>query len=219
MLCSSVSGVTTAASRPGEDSIGFREIGTSEWRITELPNYRRRVTIVHRPLAGLTPEDLLWWFGHIEGGCEVDGVTMTRYNAWHPRDHIHWALHRPGAGGGAEEGAQYRIVEAFGADRANRIDVIEDVEKLDTTGIRLVQRRLGVRLFMLEHTWSPGAEGVHYVSTMEIGSVLRPWRPVNGHLTRRVMPPHRCRAWVRHNVEEVGRLERLVPLVRGSAQR
>jgi hypothetical protein len=90
------------------------------------------------------------------------------------------------------------------------------VEKLDMTGIRLVQRRLGVRLFMLEHTWSPGGEGVHYVSTMEIGSVLRPWRPVNGRLTRRVMPLQMCRAWVRHNVEEVGRLERLVPLVRGS---
>lgn len=212
-----MSRVTSATSRPDEDSIGFRELGTSEWRITELPNRRRRVTIVHRPLAGLTPEDLLWWFGHIEGTCTVDGVIMTRYHAWHPRDHIHWALHRPGVGGGAVEGAQYRIVEAFGADPENRIDVGERVEKLDTTGVRLVQRRLGVRLFMLEHTWSPGAEGVHYVSTMEIGSVLRPWQSVNAHLTRRVMPPQRCRAWVRHNVEEVGRLERLVPLVRGSA--
>ncbi|MGG5260255.1 hypothetical protein [Phycicoccus avicenniae] len=200
-----------------EDSLGYRHLESATWRVTELPRGRRRVTIVHRPLAGLEPEDLLWWFSHIGGSCHVDGEETSRYRAWHPRDHLHWALERPGHGGGADEGARFRIVEAFGAVQQNLIDVVERVEKLDATGIRLVQRRLGVRVFMLEHTWSPGVEGTHYVSTMEIGSVLPGWLPVNWWLTRRVMPAHRCRAWVRHNVEEVGRLEGLVPLVRGQS--
>lgn len=210
-------GAETTPTPTAEDSIGYRTVESASWRVTELPGRRRRVTITHRPIPGLTPQDLLWWFTHIEGECRLDGHTLTRYRAWHPRDHIHWALERADGSGAAGEGARFRIVEAFGADGRNLVDVVERVEKLDETGIRLVQRRLGVRLFMLEHTWSPGAEGVHYVSVMEIGSVLRGWSPVNAVLTRRVMPRRRCVAWVRHNIEEVGRLERLVPLVRSQA--
>lgn len=206
----------SAAQAPdaADDSIGYRTAESATWRMTELPGRRRRVTIVHRPLQGLRPTDLLWWFTHIEGSCQVDGQTMTRYQAWHPRDHLHWALARPGASGGAEEGARFKIVEAFGADPDHLIDVVERVEKLDETGIRLVQRRLGVRVFMLEHTWSAGVEGTHYVSVMEIGSVLRLWWPLNLLLTCHVMPRERCQAWIRHNIEEVGRLERIIPSVR-----
>lgn len=194
----------------------FRPLETAEWAITELPHHRRRVTIDHAPLPGLGPEDLLWWFTHIEGTTVDEGRVVTRYLAWHPLDHLHWALARPAPSGGAGEGARFRIVEAFGADPANRIDVVERVEKLDATGIRLVQRRCGVLVFSLEHTWSRGrdGEGVHYVSVMEIGAVHRALAPLNRYLTGRAMSPARCRAWVRHNVEEVGRLPDLVPRVR-----
>lgn len=42
--------------------------------------------------------------------------------------------------GGAGEGARFRIVEAFGARPEFKVDVVDRVEKLDETGIRLVQR-------------------------------------------------------------------------------
>ncbi len=44
-------------------------------------------------------------------------------------------------------------MEAFGGARPEfRVDVVDAVEKLDETGIRLVQRIGGVPVFQLEHT-------------------------------------------------------------------
>ena len=58
-----------------------------------------------------------------------------------------------------------------------------------------------------------GTDGTHYVSLMDLGSRLRAAAPVNRHLTSRVFPPAMAEAWVRHNVEEVGVLEHLLPEV------
>lgn len=74
-----------------------------------------------------------------------------------------------------------------------------------------MRRIAGVRIFQLEHTWSWGPDGTHYVSVMDLGSRLRAATPVNRHLTSRVFPPAMAEAWVRHNVEEVGVLEHLLP--------
>lgn len=195
----------------------LRDVGTATWSIAELPHGRRRVTIDHAPLPGVAPADLLWWFTHLDGSVPYAGGAVPRYLAWHPLDHIHWELACPAPGGGAGEGARFRIVERFGA--ANPvIDVTERVEKLDASGIRLVQRRLGVKIFQLEHTWSASPAGAHYVSVMDIGA-REPWlAPFNRWLTTRAMPAALCEAWVRHNIEEVGQLEFLLPsLLAGTA--
>lgn len=195
----------------------LRGLATATWSVTELPAGRRRVTIDHAPLTGVTPDDLLWWFTHLAGTVEYGGTSVERYLAWHPLDHIRWELARPAPGGGAAEGARFRIVERFGAGNPV-IDVTERVEKLDATGIRLVQRRLGVKIFQLEHTWSASPEGAHYVSVMDIGARHRWLGAFNRWLTTRAMPAPLCEAWVRHNVEEVGQLEFLLPQLRPSAR-
>ena len=68
-----------------------------------------------------------------------------------------------------------------------------------------------MKVFQLEHTWSAGKDGTHYVSVMDLGARTRAAMPLNTYLTSRVFPPAMARAWVRHNVEEVGVLEQLVP--------
>lgn len=191
----------------------LRDVGSATWSIAELPYGRRRVTIDHAPLPGVTPADLLWWFTHIGGTVEYGGARVPRYLAWHPLDHILWELARPAPDGGAGEGARFRIVERFGKNPV--VDVTERVEKLDTTGIRLVQRRLGVKIFQLEHTWSASAEGAHYVSVMDIGARPRRLAPLNRWLTGRAMPVALCEAWVKHNVEEVGQLPFLLAALSG----
>ncbi|MBJ7464218.1 MAG: hypothetical protein JHD38_11330 [Mycolicibacterium sp.] len=185
----------------------LRTVDSATVRYTAAPHRRRRVTIDHRPLRGVTPSMLLDWFSELGGTMDYGGEVIDRYLAWHPIDHIRWEL---AAGEHAVEGARFRIVEAFGGRPEYRVDVVDRVEKLDETGIRLVQRVAGVIVFSLEHTWSAGDDGTHYVSVLDIGARTPVFRPVNAYLCRK-FPDHMARAWVRHNIEEVGQLEFLLP--------
>ncbi|TRW83208.1 hypothetical protein FK535_11110 [Mycolicibacterium sp. 018/SC-01/001] len=188
----------------------MRAVQSASVRFSDHAHGRRRITITHQPLAEVTPAMLLDWFTHLGETMTYCGQTVDRYHAWHPTDHIRWELWRPAPGGGAAEGARFHIVEAFGARPEFTVDVVDRVEKLDETGIRLVQRMAGVPVFVLEHTWSSGVEGTHYVSVMDIGARSALMAPVNAVLRRR-FPPAMVEAWVRHNIEEVGRLEHLLP--------
>jgi hypothetical protein len=190
----------------------MRDVAGATTSVRELPGHRRRVTIDHQPLRGITPKMLLWWFENIGGTMPYGGGRLASYLAWHPLDHIRWELARPAPGGGAAEGARFRIVEAFGRRPEYAVDTVERVERLDHTGIRLVRRVAGVPVFELSHTWSACDHGAHYVSVMEVGARSRLFAPVNRHLTRRVLPRDMVEAWVRHNVEEVGLLEHLLPV-------
>lgn len=192
----------------------LRSVDTARVRYSAGPHHRRRITIDHRPLAGVTPPMLLDWFTHIGDTIEYGGAVINRYLAWHPIDHIRWELARPAPGGGAGEGAHFRIVERFGGNPAFTVDVTDRVEKLDETGIRLVQRIAGIGVLQLEHTWSACAEGAHYVSVMDIGARSALLSPLNRYTHRR-FPDEMVRAWVRHNIEEVGQLEHLLPQLTG----
>jgi hypothetical protein len=179
--------------------------------IQALSRHRRRVTIDHQPLRGITPQMLLWWFQHIGGEMPYGDAVVPNYLAWHPVDHIRWELARPAPDGGAREGARFRIVEAFQGRPEFYIDTTETVEKLDATGIRLVRRVGGVPVLQLSHTWSPCEGRTHYVSVLEIGSSSRLLTPVNRYLTERRFPMSMARAWLVHNIEEVGMLEHILP--------
>ncbi|MET0901189.1 MAG: hypothetical protein ABWY45_25015 [Mycobacterium sp.] len=187
----------------------FRTVDTATVRYTAAPHLRRRITIDHRPLPGVTPADLLAWFTHLGETMTYGGEVVPRYLAWHPLDHLRWELAEPAPGGGAAEGAKFRIVERFGRDDY-AVDIVDRVEKLDETGLRLVQRVAGVPIFQLEHTWSAGTDGTHYVTVMDIGARSALCTPINYLLTRR-FPAAMARAWVKHNIEEVGQLEFLLP--------
>jgi len=195
----------------------LRPVETATVRFTDAPHHRRRVTIDHQPLAGVTQEMLLDWFTHIGETMTYGGAIIDRYLAWHPIDHIRWELARPAPGGGAAEGARFRIVEAFGGRPEFTVDVVDRVEKLDDTGIRLVQRVAGIVVFQLEHTWSAGVDGVHYVSVMDIGARSILLTPVNRVLCRR-FSDDMLQAWVKHNIEEVGQLEYLLPQLKSSGK-
>jgi hypothetical protein len=183
---------------------------TARTSIDHLPRHRRRITIDHQPLDGITPAMLAWWFRHIGDPVTYAGTSMSGYLAWHPLDHIRWELARPAPTGGAGEGARFRIVEAFGRKPEFYVDTTDRVEKLDDTGIRLVRRALGVPILRLEHTWSHCGDRTHYVSVMDIGTRSTLMTPVNRLLTRR-FPDEMVEAWVVHNIEEVGYLEQLLP--------
>jgi hypothetical protein len=195
----------------------LRLVDTAMVRFTVAPHHRSRATIDHRPLAGVTPQMLLDWFTHLGGTMCYGGVIIDRYLACHPIDHLRWELASPAPCGGAAEGARFRIVEAFGGRPEFKVDVVDRVEKLDETGIRLVQRLAGVVIFQLEHTWSAGADGVDYVSVMDIGARTNLLAPVNRVICRR-FSDEMLQAWVKHNIEEVGQLEYLLPQLKSSGE-
>ncbi len=195
----------------------LRSVDTAMVTFARWPNRRRRITIEHRPLAGVTPAMLLDWFTHLGETMSYGEQAVDRYLAWHPIDHISWELAREAPGGGAGEGARFHIVEAFGARPEFRVDVVDRVEKLDENGLRLVQRMAGVPIFQLEHTWSRGTDGAHYVSTMDIGARSPLMAVVNAAMWHR-FPPAMAEAWVRHNIEEVGQLEYLLPQLASSGE-
>lgn len=188
----------------------LRSVDTATVRYTDAPHGRRRITIDHRPLAGVTTAMLYDWFTHLDGTMAYGGETVPRYLAWHPLDHIKWELAKPSPNGRPGEGARFRIVEAFGANPDYHVDVVDRVEKLDETGIRLVTRIAGVIVFQLEHTWSAGPDCTHYVTVLDLGARSPLLRPVNAVVNRR-FPEDMARAWVKHNIEEVGQLEYLLP--------
>jgi hypothetical protein len=189
----------------------MRDVGTAVTRIHELPHHRRRLTIDHAPLQGVTPAMLDWWFRNIGGQMAYDGRTVPNYLVWHPVDHIAWELVRPAPGGAVGEGARFRIVEAFQGRSEFYVDTTDTVEKLDETGIRLVRRVGGMAVLQLEHTWSRCGPRTHYTSVMDVGARSRLLTPVNWFLNQRKFPLAMAQAWLRHNVEEVGLFEHFLP--------
>src|SRR3954470_15813857 len=171
----------------------LRPVETATVRFTDAPHHRRRATIDHQPLVGVSPEMLLDWFTHLGGTMSYGGVIIDRYLAWHPIDHISWELARPAPGGGAGEGASFRMVEAFGGRPEFKVDVVDRVEKLDETGIRLVQRVAGVVIFQLEHTWSTG--GGRHTLRFRDGrrGAVSPARADQPHALPKVSRPHAAR--------------------------
>jgi hypothetical protein len=170
--------------------------------------------IAHDVLKGLTPEMVAWWFRNIGGDMEINGVRLNKYLVWHPSDHIRWELAQPSPDGGAGVGAKFRIVEAFDRDLRFYVDVIDTVTRLDATGFTAVSYKLGLRASCLNHDFTAVEGGTRYVSTLTIGTNVPCLSTVlNPVLHKFLFPEAMGRAWLKHNIEEVGLLEHIIPLI------
>lgn len=175
---------------------------------------RMVLDIEHDVVRGATPAMIAWWFANIAGEIAIGGAKLDRYLAWHPHDHIHWELIRPAADGAVGVGSRFRIVEAFGRNPDHYVDVIDTVTRLDETGITLVGYALGRPISRLNHDFHPVELGTRYVSRLEVGIDIPVIGPIlNPLLHTLVFPEAMGRAWLRHNVEEVGLLEHILPLI------
>jgi hypothetical protein len=196
----------------------LRDMETAVHSIDIDRHGRLVMRIVHAPLAGVSPDDVCWWFGNIGGEIAIGDQVATRYRAWHPLDHIHWALDRPGPNGRAEVGARFHIVEALGRDLGHLVDVVETVTRLDRTGISLEHRVAGLVASTLVHDFGTSPQGTTYRSTLTVGfGVPGASVPVNALVRRWLFAAEMGAAWIKHNVEEVGLLVHLIPMAQGEA--
>ena len=198
----------------------LKPLGSAKTSLSYDEFGRMVMRIHHDLLKGISPEMVAWWFGNIGGDMELEGRRLNKYLVWHPHDHILWQLARPGLDGRASAGAKFRIVEAFGRNLDFYIDIIDTVTRLDATGFTGVTYSLGQPVSHLNHDFAAVDGGTQYVSTLTIGSSL----PLLGRLLNKVI--HRAifteamgRAWLKHNVEEVGLLEHIIPRIHADNQR
>jgi len=190
----------------------MKPLDSAETGFITLDDGRLELSIRHDILKGVTPAMLGWWFRNIEGTMEHMGQTYPRYLVWHPIDHIHYAVARRAPDGTAGPGARFHLVEAFGANPDFLVNSVADVAKNDDTGITLSVRKFGAVMMQLEHTFTPVPEGTLYQSKMHVGTKVVLARFLfNRWIRPRVFSEAMGRAWLKHNVEEVGNLEFFLP--------
>lgn len=179
--------------------------------IEVLPDGRLRCWIEHDVLWGVTPSMLVWWFRHLEGDMDFEGQRVSRYHVWHPRDHVQVSYARRLPDGGVGVGAQLHIVEVFGGDPRYRVDALSDIVRLDEQGFGHRPQWHGLKAAAMDYTFEATPGGTRYVNSLTIG-FASPWaRPFNALIRRFVFDTDRARAWIRHNIEEVGQFERFLP--------
>ena len=86
--------------------------------------------------------------------------------------------------------------------------------RLDVSGITLAGRKFGLEMSRINHDFKAVNGGTQYISTLTIGTAVPGLRPVLNPLVHKTMFTEAMgRAWLRHNVEEVGLLEHMIPLL------
>ena len=193
--------------------------------IKVLPSRQLELTIAHDIIKGVTPQMLHWWFCHIDTTMEYSGQNYHRYLVWHPFDHIYYKDLSCAPNGTGSAGTRRHIVEAFGANPHYLINIIDRVVHLDDTGILLSTEQAGISLGLgsllvplplqfstLEHQFFRVPNGTRYESRLLIG--------LDSEVGRRLMNPvirplfigyEMAKAWLKHNVEEVGNFEFFLP--------
>ncbi|MBS1793475.1 MAG: hypothetical protein JSS81_06455 [Acidobacteria bacterium] len=188
-----------------------KPVGSARAGVENLDDGRIYCWIEHETVKNVTPEMLVWWFGHLEGTVEIDGVEYDRYRVWHPRDHLFAEYARRGADGRVGVGSVIHLAEMFGANPRYLIHIFTEIKKLDETGYEHHPRIHGLRLAVMKYSFESVPEGTFYRNSLTIG-LKGFWGKIFNPLIRRfVFDERRGAAWIRHNVEEVGNFEFFLP--------
>jgi hypothetical protein len=167
--------------------------------------------IEHEIVRRVTPAMLVWWFSHLEGDVEIDGVKYDRYRVWHPRDHIFAEYAKRNSDGIIGVGSVIHLAEMFDANPKYLIHIFTEIRKLDETGYIHQPRIHGLRLAEMEYSFEAAAEGTKYRNSLTFGVKGRLGRFVNPILRRFFFDEKRGIAWLKHNIEEVGNFEFFLP--------
>jgi hypothetical protein len=190
----------------------LKPMGSAVCGAERLPDGRLSYWIRHEIVRGVTPRMLVWWFSHLEGDIEVSGQRINRYRAWHPYDHVHASYVRRRPDGSIGPGAQIRLREYLGANPAYDVDTVTTIEKLDEEGFIHNPTLFGISgLVRMEYTFERVPEGTLYENRLLVGGVAGWRRRVTPLMQRFGFDSAHGMAWLRHNIEEVGVFEHILP--------
>ena len=176
-----------------------------------LDDGRLRCWIEHEKIRGVTPAMLVWWFRNLEGTVEIDGVRHDRYRVWHPEDHLFAEYVKKGADGEVGVGSVIHLAEMLNGRPEYLVHIRTEITKLDETGYVHLPRIHGLRLAEMEYSFEPAGGGTIYKNSLTIGFKGRSGKIVNPLVRRLFFDEERGRAWIRHNIEEVGNFEFFLP--------
>jgi len=188
----------------------LKTIESAETSVTVLETGQLEMTITHDVLRGVSPEMLRWWYGHIDGAMTYAGKTYPRYLVWHPLDHIEIRVHRKSANGIIEDAG---ITEAFGRNPAClvHVDGAEQFQ-LDATTMGFKKQILWMQLTHLTNKFVAVEGGTQIHTRFLVGLPFFFGRfGMNRLLRHRIFSEEMAKAWLKHNIEEVGNLENFLP--------
>lgn len=176
-----------------------------------LADGRVHCWIEHDVIRGVTPQMLVWWFKHLEGDLVHEGRRLNRYRVWHPRDHIAIEYSRRNADGSIGVGCVIHLTEMLGANPDYLVDVHTLITKLDEQGFAHRPRVHGLRLAQMDYAFEATDAGVLYRNSLTVGAKGIVGKLLNPLIRRFMFDEARGRAWIKHNIEEVGNFESFLP--------
>lgn len=185
------------------------------------------VQIEHDDLAGVTPAMLKWWFENLAGtttwnGVDFSGPDILNYHLWHHRDHIRITPESDAPDGtsnlGFRVGARSRIDEQFN-DYRDRIHQVMLTTVLDESEFTFFILGPGDRpAGRITHRYAPVPGGVSFYAETSVDFDV----PLIGPLLNRALVPkvfsrETADHWIRHNIEETGRTQDILPVLYAAA--
>jgi hypothetical protein len=188
-----------------------KSIETAQSGYEILADGRVHCWIEHEVIRGVTPQMLVWWFKHLEGDVVYDGQRLNRYRVWHPRDHIAIEYSRRNPDGSVGVGCVIHLTDMLGANPDYLIDVHTEIVKLDEQGFAHRPRFHGFRLARMDYEFKETEAGTNYHNSLTVGAQGIVGKLVNPVIRAFMFDEARGRAWIKHNIEEVGNFETFLP--------
>jgi len=183
-----------------------------------LDDGRVHCWIEHETVRGVTPAMLVWWFRNIEGDMDHQGQRVPRYSVWHPADHVRFRYVKRLPDGSIGPGSVFHITEMLGARPEYLVDTFTDVTRLDEGGFAHRPRFHGIRAARMDYEFEAVTGGTAYRNSLTVGFEGWLGRLLNPLVRRFVFDQARGRAWLKHNIEEVGQFEAFLPQLHAVAQ-
>ena len=204
----------------------FKPTSSAKWTdLKRTKNGSIVVQIEHDDAKGVTPEMLKWWFEHLScttkwNGVDFSGPEITLYHLWHHRDHVAVTPLTNAPDGtrntGFREGADSQIHERFN-EFHDHIYFTMHTTKLDDKEFTFQIMVGGVPVGHIKHTYQAVEEGCAFYAETRIGMEI----PVIGWLLNHLLLPFfytkkSGENWIRHNIEETGRTQDILPILYGN---
>lgn len=203
-------------------TLAFKPVSSAKWvNVTTGRRGALLVQIEHDDIAGFTPQMMKWWFENLAGtttwnGEDFTGPEILHYHLWHHRDHIRITpqADAPSAmrNKGFQVGARSRIDEQFN-DYRERIHAVVHTLVLDESEFTFdIVGPGGRRGGRIVHRYAAVPGGVRFYAETSIDLDVPVLGPLlNRTLGRRLFSRATAEHWIRHNIEETGRTQDILP--------